>query len=419
MASVPDKNENRKLTLLEMIVLAAAVVIVLAGIQAARAIIIPFLLALFIGIIISAVLDWLRRRDIHTGLAIFLLIFLLVISSLIGISVVVTSVNELVARLPELSTVVQKQEKDLIHWLEERGITTSLPQFPEESSSQSLEISVPGLVPMPEGSSLPVTTESKIPEASSSSVPPEATTSVSVSEPVGSGELEGEAVSSEALPVTEVMEEPQVTPDSSVELSPPWPANPFGFPGYIFGQQKHVIELQTIRNGTSQPPAKEGVLGVFTPIQLIRAFLESVVSLINYTLIVMLMLLFLLLEWSRFGKKLEAVPGDSQRMIDQVTEILASVRRYMLIKTLVSLLTGVLITIALLLLDTDYAALWGIFAFLFNYIPTIGSMIAGVVPVLYVLVDQGPWAATYVALVFLVVNFLIGNLLEPRIMGEG
>ena len=91
----------------------------------------------------------------------------------------------------------------------------------------------------------------------------------------------------------------------------------------------------------------------------------------------------------------------------------------MLIKTMVSLLTGLLITIWLLLMGTSYALLWGTVAFLFNYIPTIGSIIAGIVPTLFVLVDQGPIEALWVAVAFLVVNFLIGNVLEPRIMGEG
>jgi predicted PurR-regulated permease PerM len=99
--------------------------------------------------------------------------------------------------------------------------------------------------------------------------------------------------------------------------------------------------------------------------------------------------------------------------------ITASIRRYMGLKTAVSLLTGFLVWISLTLLHVDFAALLGILAFVLNYIPNIGSIIASVPAVLLALVQHGVGTSLIVLCVYLAVNVGIGNLLEPRIMGHG
>ncbi|MCG6157873.1 AI-2E family transporter [Rubinisphaera margarita] len=438
------KPDLRSSPFINAIMIAAAVVVVIGGIHLARAIVIPFLLAIFIGVIISAILEWLRQRDINTGAAIFLMMVFMAVSSLVVISVVATSANELVSRLPELNSQINKAEEKVVDWLEARGFKVQQ-QDNDRPASQSLEISVPGLVPLPEMSS----GAAPSPEGTSLLPPPDGTSAPSI--PTESGLVAPEATST--LPQAEML----IDPDEAIEsadgpgdrsdptkessdglgdmlrpgrldrddpsVSEPivvesQPSGPLGIPGYMFGEQRHVIEFHP-SSGRSTSTRNEGVLNVLSPVQIFRSFLESVMGMLNYTLIVLLMLLFLLFEWSRFGKKLEALPGDSQLSMAQVAAVLAAIRKYMLIKTIVSVMTGLLIGFGLMLLGTDYAALWGVIAFLFNYIPTIGSIIAGIVPVLYVLVDQDPWAASYVAAVFLSVNFVIGNVLEPRIMGEG
>ncbi len=436
------KSDLRSSPFINGIMTAAAVVVVIGGIHLARAIVIPFLLAIFIGVIISAILEWLRQRDINTGAAIFLMMVFMAVSSLVVISVVATSANELVSRLPELNAQINRAEERVVDWLEARGFRVQQ-QDNEQPPSQSLEISVPGLVPLPEMSSeaLPA------PEGTSPVPAPQGTSAPSL--PTETGLLSPEGTSAvpeaemlidpdEAIDGTNDSTNPNMAPDGSEigdssrpsradrddpSVSEPivvesQPTGPLGIPGYMFGEQRHVIEFHPT-SGRSTATRNEGVLNVLSPVQIFRSFLESVMGMLNYTLIVLLMLLFLLFEWSRFGKKLEALPGGSQLSMAQVTAVLAAIRKYMLIKTIVSVMTGLLIGFGLMLLGTDYAALWGVIAFLFNYIPTIGSIIAGIVPVLYVLVDQDPWAASYVAAVFLSVNFIIGNVLEPRIMGEG
>ena len=71
------------------------------------------------------------------------------------------------------------------------------------------------------------------------------------------------------------------------------------------------------------------------------------------------------------------------------------------------------------IIGVDFPALWGLLAFLLNYVPTIGSLIAAAPPVLLALVQLGAWHAAAVAAVFAVTNVGFGNVVEPRFMGRG
>ena len=84
-----------------------------------------------------------------------------------------------------------------------------------------------------------------------------------------------------------------------------------------------------------------------------------------------------------------------------------------------SLVTGVLVTVLLKMLGVNFAIMWGLVAVLLNFIPTIGSIIAAVPAVLLALVQLGLMSAAWVAGGYLIINVLIGNILEPKIMGSG
>ena len=86
---------------------------------------------------------------------------------------------------------------------------------------------------------------------------------------------------------------------------------------------------------------------------------------------------------------------------------------------MVSLVTGLLAGTWLYILGVDHFLLWGVLAFLFNYIPNIGSIIAAVPAVLMALVQYGGGEAGLVALGFVVINTVMGNVVEPRFMGRG
>jgi predicted PurR-regulated permease PerM len=137
------------------------------------------------------------------------------------------------------------------------------------------------------------------------------------------------------------------------------------------------------------------------------------------TLLILLTIVFILLEASSFPAKLRAITGDPRGALPHFTEFTESVNRYLKIKTGLSLMTGLLITIWVWALGIDYPMLWGMLAFLLNYIPNIGSIIAAVPAVLLALVQLGPGSALFAAGGYVVVNVVIGSLIEPRFMGQG
>ena len=84
-----------------------------------------------------------------------------------------------------------------------------------------------------------------------------------------------------------------------------------------------------------------------------------------------------------------------------------------------SLLTGTIILVWLWILGVDYFVLWGMLAFLLNFVPTLGSIIAAIPAVLLAVVQLGVGDAVLVGVGFLAVNLGVGNILEPRVMGRG
>jgi AI-2 transport protein TqsA len=136
-------------------------------------------------------------------------------------------------------------------------------------------------------------------------------------------------------------------------------------------------------------------------------------------LLILLTVIFILAEASSFPEKLRAVLSHPDRDMPHFASFAINVNRYIAIKTTVSVATGVLVGAALALLGVDFPVLWGLLAFLLNYIPNIGSIIAAVPAVLLALVQLGPGTAVLTAGVYLAVNLIMGNGVEPRFMGRG
>ena len=86
---------------------------------------------------------------------------------------------------------------------------------------------------------------------------------------------------------------------------------------------------------------------------------------------------------------------------------------------LTSLVTGLLVTLVLWIIEVDFPVLWGLLAFLLNFVPNIGSIIAAVPAVLLALIQLGPGAATAATVAYLAINIIMGNVVEPRFMGRG
>jgi len=131
------------------------------------------------------------------------------------------------------------------------------------------------------------------------------------------------------------------------------------------------------------------------------------------------LMLFLLMELDSFSIKTRAIAANSDVSVDYFNTIGKSIRHYLSIKTLTSFLTGLVIWIGLLIIGVDYAIIWALGAFLLNFIPNIGSIIAAFPAVLFALIQLGAGGAFWTIVIFLSVNMIVGNLVEPKIMGKG
>lgn len=154
------------------------------------------------------------------------------------------------------------------------------------------------------------------------------------------------------------------------------------------------------------------VLGLVSDVA--TAFLASLSDLF----VIALLMGFMLAEGQGFGDKMRLAFPRSRSVLQQLHSIRDNVAGYMTVKTAVSLGTGLLVAGWTAMLGLESAPFWGILAFLFNFIPNIGSIIAAVPAVLVALLDEGPGFALLVAGGYLLINFAVGNLLEPRLMGR-
>ena len=141
-------------------------------------------------------------------------------------------------------------------------------------------------------------------------------------------------------------------------------------------------------------------------------------ALANFFLI-LLTVFFILLEASGFPNKVRMALGDRSDVQGSFREFSERLQQYLRIKTLVSLMTGGTIAIWLWLVGLDFPLLWGVLAFLLNYVPNIGSIIAAVPAVLLAIVALDPTGVALVLAGFVAANMVFGNVVEPKMMGKG
>lgn len=135
--------------------------------------------------------------------------------------------------------------------------------------------------------------------------------------------------------------------------------------------------------------------------------------------LILLTVIFMLAEASSFPRKLRDVMRNPERDFDYFSRFASNMNRYIGIKTTISIITGAIVSVFLTVLGVDFPVLWGLLAFLLNYVPTIGSLIAAVPAILLALVELGPGTALVTALLYFLTNIGMGNGIEPRFMGRG
>jgi AI-2 transport protein TqsA len=146
--------------------------------------------------------------------------------------------------------------------------------------------------------------------------------------------------------------------------------------------------------------------------------LGQLVGFIGAALIFLILTVFMLSEAKMFGQRLEAISQAHGPNISRMLSATKDIQRYLAIKTVVSLFTGFLAGLLCWAAGLDFYILWGIVAFALNYIPVIGSLVAGVPPTILALLVAGLPNAVLVAGGYLLINNFLGNFIEPVLVGR-
>ena len=286
-----EKTNNTSSTLQMMVILASFVIIV-AGMKAAESIVVPFLLALFIAIIALPPFLWLQQKRVPRGLALIIIIllflaFLFLVGLLFG-----TSITDFTSNLPVYEQKLQNQTQVLVSWL---------------------------------------------------------------------------------------VEKKYIEPDFKISNAFK-PAVILDIAGNVFNQLSNLFA-----NG----------------------------------FLILLTVIFMMLEASSLPKKINEMFSDPAASLSRIKAVTQNINKYITLKTIMNLCNALLVTIFLFFMGVDYYLLWGLLAFILNYIPTIGSFFALLPPALLALVQFGFVEAIIVVIGFIIINTLVGNIIEPRFMGRG
>ena len=319
------------------LITAAAFVIVIAGMRAAVEIIVPFLLAVFLAIIGTPALFWLRGRGVSTVFAILIVSLVIMLGGLMVGTILATSIADFTNDLPEYTAEfnanVQSLEKKWNTWLDEQRERFTLDDEDETVLDNG-------------GAQSAAPAESD----NSAAQPPLATPTVETKEPFS---------------LTQILD------------------------------------------------AQAGI-------GMIQTLLSQMGSILKNGFLIYLTTIFILLEASILPGKIKASMKNNAQAFDNMAGIADNVKKYLAMKTIISLGTGVLITIWLTILGVKYPVVWGLTAFLLNFVPNIGSIIAAIPACILAFLqpELGLGTLALTAMGYLLVNIVIGNLIEPRVMGQ-
>ena len=204
----------------------------------------------------------------------------------------------------------------------------------------------------------------------------------------------------------------RMVPEYQQKISTEWA-------GVLQWLSEHGFSITDAIKETMDPAAAVGLLS---------SILKSFGSVLANSFLIILTVVFILLEAGGFAQKVLLLNGidskqgtaeqkDNSRVFFRV--FAEKLRNYMSMKTIISMITGVVIGTALWLIGVDYPVLWGVLAFMLNFVPNIGSIIAAVPAVMLTIVQLGFTPALLVAAVYITVNIIIGSMIEPKYMGRG
>jgi predicted PurR-regulated permease PerM len=167
---------------------------------------------------------------------------------------------------------------------------------------------------------------------------------------------------------------------------------------------------------------KAGILDLLDPTQVItfaNAFVAGIAESLKNTILILFMVIFMLIETMAFPRKIRAIKNKNvTTVLIPLRKIFDNIRLYAGTKSVVSLITGILIWLALEIIGLDFAPVWGFLAFVLNFIPNIGSILAAIPAVMLAILKLDPVMVLIVMGVYFLVNMIMGNVIETKIMGQ-
>lgn len=152
--------------------------------------------------------------------------------------------------------------------------------------------------------------------------------------------------------------------------------------------------------------------------QLLQPALSGVGGVISLLVVTITIIFVMLMDLGSFPRRGRALSEHRPRIALSLADFTAGVRRYWVVTTVFGLIVAVIDTVFLLFLGVPLALVWGLFAFLTNYIPNVGFVIGLIPPTLMALLAGGPVDAVIVIVVYSVVNFLIQSVIQPKFNGD-
>jgi len=145
-------------------------------------------------------------------------------------------------------------------------------------------------------------------------------------------------------------------------------------------------------------------------------------SFISNLFLISIFLIFILAGRGKTQEKLKKSLNkkNASKVIEVVEKIDGQIQKYLVIKTIVSLFTGIFVTVVLLIFGVDFAIVFGFLTFLMNYIPNIGSFIATAFPIIIAFFQFDTiWPAFWIMVLLMSIQMIMGNFIEPKLMGRG
>jgi len=201
------------------------------------------------------------------------------------------------------------------------------------------------------------------------------------------------------------------------------------FPVYETRINTLILQIQTtfkipdnfLSGDWKNDPYLKDIMENFSITGIIKSVLGSISKFFSKFTLVMMFLVFILIGRNQFEKKINAAYNKSisSRLTKIIHNIHESIRSYIGMQTLISLITAIIVMLILFFFGMDFIVVWGLLTFLLNFIPTVGSIIAVIFPVTFAFLQfEDMWLVFWIAAILAIVQFVIGNLISPKVVGK-